>query len=245
MVFQPRPLGPSGNWKLLFHDEFEGTTLDTTKWRTNYPHGCWHSYNQHNELQCYQASNIVVSHRMASIQGRPEKAYCSDGRTYHYTSGLLCSAGTFEHTYFFAEMRAKLPKGQGIWPAFWLWASNEQRPREIDVLEVLGHDPTTVHMTYHWGSWEKEEQDGSHYNGQDVSADFHTYGVDWSPEAIVWYIDGIERKRFSEAANIADEPLYLLANLAIGGDWPGDPDEKVVWPVQMQIDYIRVWEKDP
>jgi len=117
-------------------------------------------------------------------------------------------------------------------------------PIEIDVLELLGHDPLTIHMANHW-----RNQDDSHQasksvftNDLDFSAGFHTFAIDWSPAEIKWYIDRELRFRVDEA--ILSEPLFLLVNLTAGGDWPGYPDTTTQFPGVMQIDYVRVYKPD-
>jgi hypothetical protein len=95
-------------------------------------------------------------------------------------------------------------------------------------------------MHYHYGN---NGDSGGEWTGPDFSGDWHTYAVDWEPDAIVWYVDGIERRRYTDAANITNKPMYLIANLAVGGDWPGSPDSTTPLPASYQIDHIRVWQK--
>lgn len=115
-------------------------------------------------------------------------------------------------------------------------------PPEIDVLEILGHEINKVHMNNHWKTATNPHgSKGGFFVGPDFSKDFHTFAVEWTPKELIWYVDGVERFRSEE--QIPQEPMYLLANLAVGGDWPGNPDETTPFPGFMDVDYIRVYER--
>lgn len=240
-----QPAGQKFGWELAFNDDFNGTTLDPAKWTTCYPWGtetgCYHGSN---ELNWYQPKNVAVSGGQLHLTAKREHV-AGDGRGYDYTSGMVTSYGKFDFRYGYAEMRAKLTKGQGMWPAFWLLPNDGSWPPEIDVMEQLGHDPKRIYQTYHWGTVAQHQKDESSYSGPNYANGFHTFGVDWSPEAIVYYIDGIERHRLTDKAIITALPQYLLANLAVGGDWPGAPSASTTFPQSMDIDYIRVWRHGP
>ena len=157
-----------------------------------------------------------------------------------YTSGMISSYGKFAQQFGWFEIRARFPKGKGMWPAFWLLPPTKDWPPEIDVLEILGHETDKVYMTNHWkNSTGKHEGKGESFKGPDFSAAYHTFAIDWEPDAIIWYVDGVERYKTTE--NIPAEPMYLLANLAVGGDWPGNPDATTVFPGDMQVDYVRIY----
>jgi len=158
---------------------------------------------------------------------------------YRYTSGLLTTKDSFSQTYGYFEIRARLPKGAGLWPAFWLLPASGEWPPEIDVLEVLGQDPTTVHQTLHWGSSDRHLMEHAQTVIADTSQDFHTYGVEWTEKTIRWFIDERETARAPTPADL-HQPMYLLVNLAVGGHWPGKVAPKAV-PAQLEIDYIRVY----
>ena len=169
----------------------------------------------------------------------------------NYLSGLITSYESFRFTHGYAETRVKLPKGQGLWPAFWLSTSFyvEDVP-EIDIMEFLGHDVETIYHTYHYfeplNNWRQISTPSYTTQGQDFTADWHTYSVSWGPKEIVWYVDGVETRRITDDEyTIANQAMYVLANLAVGGDWPGSPDEATVFPAEYEIDYIRVYEKNP
>jgi len=255
----PQPVGQPDGWDLIFSDDFTTSSLDTAKWTTCYPwsgsdDGCAHGQ----ELQWYLPANVNVGTEVASLSAKKESIVGSDGKSYAYTSGMISTGinkwdttlpAKFAFQYGFVEMRAKVPSGQGLWPAFWLLPFNQQDPGkwppEIDVMEILGNDPTTVHMFFHYrDSQGSEKSSGGSYTGPDYSADYHTYGLSWQPDGIRWFIDGVEsRPAFTDAQFVPSEPMYLIANLAVGGAWPGAPDANTVFPSKMDIDYIRVWQK--
>jgi len=159
-----------------------------------------------------------------------------------YTSGLINTYGTFSQTYGYFEISAKVPSGQGLWPAFWLLPQSGNWPPEIDVLELLGHDPSTYYVSAHW-----TDADGNHaYDtlahsaGVDLSLGFHAYGTMWTAQTITFYLDGEEICSIQTPTGM-NEPMYLLAGLAVGGYWPGTPDATTRFPAEFQIDYIRAW----
>ncbi len=248
------PVGQSGDWDLLFNDDFDSTTLNTNNWTTCYwwnDGGCTNLDN--NELEWYQPDDVLVDNGVLKLQAQERTIVASDGNTYHYTSGIVTTGRSswrkklptrFVLQYGYAEIRAKIPTGQGLWPAFWLLPATHRSKPEIDVMEILGHDPHTVHMNFHYqNSNGGNSSDGYFWAGPDFSAGWHTYAIDWQPDVIIWYVDGIERWRYTDTAHIPAEPMYLLANLAVGGDWPGAPDASTPFPSYFEIDYVRVWQR--
>ena len=153
---------------------------------------------------------------------------------YAYVSGLISSQPSFAQTYGYFEMRAKLPGGAGIWPAFWLLPSDLSWPPEIDVVEAVG-DPSHVYSTVH-----STVQPTQGVEAHVTPNAFHTYAVSWDPARIIWYVD--ERK-IGEEKTPADlhKPMYMIANLAVGGDWPGAPDSSTVFPSTLAIEFIRAY----
>jgi beta-glucanase (GH16 family) len=151
-----------------------------------------------------------------------------------YRSGLISSLPSAAQRYGYFEVRAKLPRGKGLWPAIWLLPADLTWPPEIDIMESIG-DPHRVYVTVH----SKAVQSNS--VPVDVPGDgFHTYAVSWDPRAIVWYLDGAETARQPTPADM-DKPMYLIANLAVGGQWPGAPDASTTFPAELQIDYVRIY----
>ncbi|WP_205598023.1 glycoside hydrolase family 16 protein [Caulobacter sp. 17J65-9] len=163
---------------------------------------------------------------------------------YAYTSGLINTRDTFSQQYGYFEMRAQLPAGQGLWPAFWLLPQAGGWPPEIDVMEVLGNEPGVVHTSTHSKGPGANVTEHAATKVADTSQGFHTYGVRWDAAEIVWYVDGREVFR-TDTPHDMHQPMYLLANLAVGGKWPGDPDAGTPFPAQMRIDYIRVYQFKP
>ncbi|MEM9169400.1 MAG: glycoside hydrolase family 16 protein [Pseudomonadota bacterium] len=173
-----------------------------------------------------------------SITAEPSDDIVEQLTGHAYTSGLITTEGSFAQQFGYFEMRARFPAGRGLWPAFWLVADTQREHLEIDVVEVLGHQPR---RTYHSASANRRPGGVHDYAmGVDTSAGMHVYGAEWSPEEIVYYVDGRETLR---ARNFHDVPMYLIANLAVGGEWPGDPDRSTRFPAVMQIDYIRAYQK--
>jgi beta-glucanase (GH16 family) len=203
------------------------------------------------ELELYQPGRVSVQHGMLILQAEKQNVTASNGQTYHYTSGMISTgpscdgcASRFTFTYGYMEMRAWIPAGQGLWPAFWTLLADESWPPEIDVFEILGNQPNEVNMTYHWDDGTGEGAKlGKAWDGPNFSSGWHTFAVDWEPSAITWYVDGVERFQYSETKNIVSKPMYLIANLAVGGDWPGSPDASTIFPAKYQIDFIRVWQR--
>lgn len=222
-------------WTLTFHDEFDGVKLDTRRWIDSYPDGV--RTHSNNEQQYYATDGYEVSKGKLRLIGQKR---AMGGMP--YTSGMVSSYGKFAQQYGWFEIRAKFPKGKGFWPAFWLLPATKDWPPEIDVLEILGHETDKVYMTNHWRKADgKHEGKGDSYTGPDFAAGYHTFAIDWEPDSITWYVDGKERYRTTE--HIPAEPMYLLANLAVGGDWPGMPDATTVFPGAMEIDSIRVYKR--
>lgn len=230
----PSPVASVASGSVTFSDEFEGNTLSAQKWIDSYPDGVRTHANH--EQQYYSPKGYVLRDgklvfvaRRQSMGGMP------------YTSGMVASYGKFSQKYGRFEIRTKFPKGKGLWPAFWLLPTSKSWPPEIDILELLGHDPTCVYFTNHWRaeSGSVPNQQGR-LRGPDFSHDFHTFTLVWKPDVLIWSVDGVEQFRTRE--HVPQEPMYLLANLAVGGDWPGFPDASTPFPSQMEIDYIRVWQ---
>lgn len=217
----------SCGWSPTFFDDFNGDRLDLTKWRNDYPAG-------ERERQYYTSDSFEVEDSLLKI--RADRRQVEDRK---YSSGIITTQGLFDQEYGRFEIRAKMPAGQGLWPAFWLLPTSKNYPLELDVLEFLGHEQDTIHMSHHWRGADGSTQDRTiSYSGPDFSKDFHNFSLEWSPDSLIWRIDGIERARATEG--IPDEPMFLLVNLAVGGAWPGDPDATTPFPSYYQIDYVRV-----
>ncbi|MBL8560343.1 MAG: glycoside hydrolase family 16 protein [Hyphomonadaceae bacterium] len=161
-----------------------------------------------------------------------------------YTSAMISSWGRFSQRYGVFEMRAKFPLGKGLWPAFWLLPDNSGGPPEIDIFEFLGQTPTTLHTTMHSLAGGRRSGATRAVQTADLTRDFHTFTLDWSREHLIYYIDDVEVARFPTAGDM-HQPMYMIANLAVGGKWPGAPDASVVFPAKFEIDWIRVHRRAP
>lgn len=250
-----RPLGQTGDWKLIFHDEFDGSTLATDKWVTCYwwdDDGCTIATN--NELQWYQPDNVFLRDGKLILRAKRERVTAPDGRQFDYTSGMISSGSLsyrgedpgFASKHIYVEMRARIPTGQGLWPAFWLLPTRHESLPEIDVMEIVGDDPSSLHMNFHYS-----DEEGNYNRARNTwtspvpLTDWHVFAHDWQPQGLTWYVDGVKHAHYSgDEQYVPDEPMYLIANLAVGGDWPGAPDESTTFPSDFEIDYIRVWMRN-
>lgn len=244
---------------LVWADEFDGpngAAPDPGKWRHDTGGHGWGN----NERQFYTdtransaldgSGNLVITARNDDAGGRQ----CWYG-TCQYTSARLLTAGTFTQAYGRFEARIKIPRGQGIWPAFWMLGDNFgdvgwPNCGEIDIMENIGREPHLVHGTLHGPGYSGGAGlTGTymHPNGWSFADDFHTFAVDWTPDAITWSVDGnaYQTKRPADAGGnpwVFDHPFFMILNVAVGGNWPGDPDGSTQFPQQMLVDYVRVYQ---
>eukprot|EP01121_Diplochlamys_sp_Union-15-3_P014334 TRINITY_DN4554_c0_g1_i1.p1 TRINITY_DN4554_c0_g1~~TRINITY_DN4554_c0_g1_i1.p1 ORF type:complete len:255 (-),score=34.03 TRINITY_DN4554_c0_g1_i1:16-780(-) len=228
-------------WVLIWSDDFDGTKLDTTKWSTldqNSP--------RNNELEYYTSEDVYVenSNLVLRSQKRPYKGA-------QYTSGLVNSTGKFSHTYGRWEVRAKLPYGDGLWPAHWLLPENSCWPvnGEIDIMENLGQDVHSIYGHVHVGErCDQEISQGAAYvkTNIDFSQDYHIYEVEWTSTYIKFFVDGVNYVTATNEGGkypIPSKPMYWILNTAIGGSWPKPPDSTTKWPQYHYIDYVKVWQQ--
>lgn len=161
---------------------------------------------------------------------------------YRYLSGMISSRNHLEQTYGYFAIRAKLPAGQGLWTAFWLLPVEPVWPPEIDIIEVLGHEPDKLYMNLHTTIPEHRGTIEAR-RGPDLSQDFHEFGLAWRPDRIDWYLDG-EHLLTKPTPDDMDVPMHLLMTLSVGGNWPGPPDATTVFPAMLVIDEVRVYQFD-
>jgi beta-glucanase (GH16 family) len=162
---------------------------------------------------------------------------------HQYTSGLISSQHSFSQQYGVFEMRARVPKGRGLWPAFWLVPLDRLGPAELDIMEVLGHETAILYTTWHSGETGAHTSYSTRTPVADMAADFHVYRLDWSKDELKWFFDGVEVGRKSTPSDM-HRPMFLIANLAIGGYWPKNPDAATHFPAVYEIDWIRVYRRD-
>jgi beta-glucanase (GH16 family) len=214
--------------QLVYSDEFNGP-LDSATWANATP---WNTQYTLQELEWYDPA--------ACTFGSGSMKLTSDRRSmngFDYTSAIATSLRREKFSYGYFEIRAKLPKGPGIWPAFWL---TNDSTLEIDGLEMLGDRPTRIYQTLHEN---KHMIYSVYHDGPDYSAGFHTYGIDWQPGYVKWYIDGVLTNTYT--APMPSDPLYICLNTAVGGAWPGSPTSETTFPQCYDIDYVRVYDTKP
>lgn len=255
LVLPPRA---GATWSLVWSDEFDGTALDAANWTPAIGNGCpslcgWGN----NELQYYRSQNIAVGGGFLTITAKRENYGGAQ-----FTSGRLHSRGKQSFLYGRIEMRAKLPTGGGMWPAFWMmpeadvyggWAASG----EIDIMESANGTTTVGGALHYGGEWPDNTSTSTGYTpGYNFADDFHVYTLEWEPDAIRWYVDGVlfSTRTSSQwySANAPgnarapfDQEFYILLNAAVGGWYTGCTEPACVtadFPQQYVIDYVRVYE---
>ncbi|MFL5616255.1 MAG: family 16 glycosylhydrolase [Gemmatimonadaceae bacterium] len=254
------PVTQKPNWTLTWNDEFDGppgSSFDATKWVAETGGSGWG--NQEREFYTTRTENIALDgHGHLVITARVEPASTTDSCWYGscgYTSARIKTQGLFSQTYGRFEARIRIPRGQGIWPAFWMLGDNISgvgwpQSGEIDIMENIGKEPSIVHGTMHGPGYSGGSGIGGPYSLSSgaFADDFHVYAVEWSPGVIKWFVDDspyFQATTASIPANttwVFDHPFFLLLNVAIGGGWPGDPDATITFPQQMIVDYVRVYK---
>ena len=223
-----------GNWKLTFEDTFDGDKLDSSKWIPSYQWGQTHNYNAYCD-----PNNVLIEKGLLRLKVEDKPSH---GKK--YTSAVVTSYGKFSQKYGYFEGRFRIPTGKGFWPAFWMLPYPQHWPPEIDIFETIKDDPQ-IHMNYHWNDQgHKSRGKAWTEDGFSYSKEFHTYGLLWESDKIVWYIDGVERARFTDARVIVSEPMYLLINFGIDARWPGQCDATTPFPSYYECDAIRVYQRN-
>ncbi|WP_063840083.1 carbohydrate binding domain-containing protein [Paenibacillus sp. FSL R5-0912] len=258
----PTPAPTSDPWSLVWNDEFDDNVIDPAKWTYDLGDGTtvgnpgWGN----NELEYYtnegknvkeEDGKLIITARKEAVGGKP------------YTSTRIKTNGLYSKMYGKFEIRAKAPTGKGLWPAIWMlpedytygnWAASG----ELDIMEGWGSRPNVVAGTIHYGSqWPDNVYSGKEYvlPGNSTIEDYHTYSIEWEPGEIRWYVDGVlystkndwySKSSGQPAMNAYPAPFnqrfHLLMNLAVGGNFDGNPTEDTVFPSSMEIDYVRIYE---
>jgi beta-glucanase (GH16 family) len=253
---------PPASYKLSWNDDFngaDGSSPDASKW--TYDTGVGGNGWGNNELETYtnrtknaqiQGGNLVIT-AVKETYADP-----SDGVTRNYTSARLKTQGLFSQAYGRFEARIKIPAGQGMWPAFWMLGNNITSvgwPKcgEVDIMENIGKEPGTVHGSLHGPSTVGQTSDAtasfSLPAAQKFADDFHLYAAEWEPGTIRFYVDSTLYATFNSSqwpaggTWVFDHPFFIILNVAVGGSWPGSPDNSTVFPQQMLVDYVRVYTK--
>ena len=245
-------------YDLKWEDQFEGETLNRDDWNVELHDPGW----VNNELQSYVDSPENIYIKDGSLVLKPVENVSEDGSV-SYTSGRVNTQNKHDFKYGLFEARVKVPEGQGFLPAFWMMPTNEnlygQWPRcgEIDIMEVLGNDTDTSYGTIHYGNPHSESQGSYTLEEGTFSDEYHVFDVEWEPGKISWYVDGklihTEDNWYSATEGQGevtypapfDQPFYIILNLAVGGNWPGNPDETTdIANSAYYIDYVKVYQKD-
>ncbi len=245
-------------YTLKWEEQFNGTSLNRDDWNVELHEPGW----VNNELQEYVDSEKNIYVKDGNLVLKPVKTVGSDGKV-SYTSGRINTQNKHNFKYGLFEARLKVPAGQGYLPAFWMMPANEnlygQWPRcgEIDIMEVLGNETKTSYGTIHYGNPHSESQGKHTLEKGNFSDEYHTFSVEWEPGKINWYVDGrlmhTENDWYSATEGQGeitypapfDQPFYIILNLAVGGNWPGNPDETTDFDkAAFMVDYVKVFQKD-
>jgi beta-glucanase (GH16 family) len=253
---QTKPARHEKSWVLTWSDEFNGhngSTPDPSKWTLETGGGGWGNH----ELEYYTdlPQNAHMQDGNLVIQALAEKYTGKDGVSRDYTSARMKTRGKFAQAYGRFEARVRIPHGQGLWPAFWMLGDNFDAvgwPRcgEIDIMENIGKEPSTVHGSIHGLGYTKDIE--AHYTlpgEKKFSDDFHLFALEWEPDALRFYVDNNLYVTRTHADLHPDQvwefnqPFFVILNLAVGGDWPGNPDASTTFPQTMFVDYVRVYRR--
>jgi beta-glucanase (GH16 family) len=256
----PTPAPAPSTWTLVWSDEFNGAAgaaPDAANWNSELGNKEADGWGNH-ELEYYTAAPRNAwqdGNGLLIIQAQktPNAGPCWDGSQCSYTSARLQTRGKVDFTYGKVEARIQVPAGQGLWPAFWTLGETGDWPAsgELDIMEYIGKTPNAVYGTAHGPGYSganglsKPLQSNTPY-----ASDFHVYTLIKRPNEVSWQVDGVEYHRITPASLPAggtwvfEKPLFILLNLAVGGDWPGSPDASTVFPAQMKVDWVRVYKEN-
>lgn len=239
-------------YELVWQDEFNTNQLNTSNWSFDLGNGCpslcgWGN----NELEYYLAENAWVGDSVLTIEAR-EQIVGSNA----YTSAKLISRGKRSFQYGRIDIRALLPKGKGLWPALWMMGDNWSAVGwpycgEIDIMEMIGggNGDYIIYGTAHWhdGSSQASQGDNTAVSPESLSEAYHVFSIIWTETSIRWLVDD----RVYNTLSITDpqmsefhQKFWFILNVAVGGNWPGNPDQTTVFPQQMKVDYIRVFQPE-
>ena len=224
----PPPISGT-NYQLVWSDEFNGTSVDPSKWNKvgwGFPVGShWANFS-------YLTSNVSVANGLAMITVHKSGS--------NRNGGILSTDTTKRFQYGFVEVRAKLPpKGPGFWPGIWLHGGTSSD--ELDMMEWLGRDVTTVYQTYHYGSG---QQQGVSPKSSDWTTDYHLFQMKWEPSRITYYIDNVQTASWTQG--VPARQMYLMFNFDVGdgaAPWGGYPDGSTPTTAKFNVDYVRIYQQ--
>ncbi len=254
---EPAEIPEYEGYTLLWNDEFDGDALDESNWSYDPHEPGW----TNNELQEYTTSTDNVFVRDGKLVLKAIKTQDANGNDY-YTSGKIKGQNKKDFMYGKIVASAKVPEGQGLWPAIWMMPTDEsyygQWPKcgEIDIMEALGNQTHIAYGTVHYGEPHAEQQGIYTLEGDSFSDSFHEFSVEWEPGEMRWYIDGnlyhtandwftaVDGEDEKEYPAPFNQTFFVQLNLAVGGNWPGNPDETTDFEkAEFEIDYVRVYQK--
>jgi beta-glucanase (GH16 family) len=249
---------PGPQWNIVWNDEFtqaDGSSPDSTKWGYDIGNGSSGWGNNQLEYDTARTNNARIVGGQLVIEARQESYGGKD-----YTSARMLTKGKWSWAYGRMEARIKIPRGQGIWPAFWMLGTNIDAGvswptcGEIDIMENIGKtsDQGTAHGTIHGPGYSGGNGIGGTYTlpgGAALAADFHIYAVEWTTNQIKWFVDNNQYFTATPASLpggatwVFTQPQFFILNVAVGGNWPGNPDGTTIFPQQMLVDYVRVYKQ--
>ena len=240
------PLSYSG-YNLVWNDEFDASSIDQSDWGYDLGNHGWGN----NEWQNYtnSSANSYISDGKLIIEAKKESSGGSD-----YSSARMLTQDKKEFQYGRVDIRAKLPKGQGIWPALWMLGGNFAEVSwphcgEIDIMEIIGNEPNKLHGTIHWEGQNGYNSFGGNttLDSGDFSDEYHVFSIIWDEQKIRWFLDDqVYHEVDITPAHMTEfhQPYFFIFNVAVGGNWPGYPDATTVFPQRMFVDYIRVFQEN-
>jgi beta-glucanase (GH16 family) len=252
----PGTTASNPQWTLVWSDEFNGpngSSPDPTQWTFDTGGNGWGN----NELEYYTRrwQNAQIQNGSLAVTALEETYTGTDGVTRRYTSARLKTEGDFAEAYGRFEARIKIPSGQGMWPAFWMLGNNIGTVSwpacgEVDIMENIGKEPSTIHATIHGPGYSGANGIGSPYSlpSGKFSDDYHLFAVEWEPKVMRFYVDNQLYATRTPAdlprgtSWVYDHPFFIILNVAVGGSWPGNPDHTTVFPETMLVDYVRVYQ---
>ncbi len=256
-ILEPDPTPELAGYTLLWNDEFNSDALDTDIWNYEPHEPGW----TNNELQEYTTSTDNVYLDDGYLIIKANKTTDTTGKDY-YTSGKITTQNKQDFTYGKVVVSAKVPRGQGLWPAIWMMPTVQEfygewpKCGEIDILEVLGNQVDTAYGTIHYGEPHAQQQGTYVLKDGTFADDFHEFSVEWEPGEFRFYIDGNLYKTVNDWFTAVpgeeekpypapfNQPFFVQLNLAVGGNWPGNPDETTDFDnAKFEVDYVRVYQK--
>jgi beta-glucanase (GH16 family) len=244
----PTPIGYRAGWTLIWSDEFDGPAINPDHWTHETGGNGWG--NGEGQYYTDTADNSFIEEGHLVIQALEQNLL---GK--RYTSARLITRDKVTAHYGRVEARLQIPRGQGIWPAFWMLGGNYGQVSwphsgEIDIMENIGREPNIVHGTVHGPGYSGGEGVGASYRlpiNEAFADNFHVFAIEWEPQEIRWYVDDVLFNTVTPADVrgewVYDQPFFMLLNVAVGGRWPGYPDDTTTFPQRMTVDYVRIYEQ--